>query len=203
MCYELYGVGAVAGVHPQTAYRWFREGTLPVPAVRVNSRSVLVAPDAVTAAAGDGGLGLYARVSSHDQKADLDRQAALLAAWAAQAGQPVARIGAVADSGVNGGRPRARRLLAGPRAGVVVVERRGRLGRVNTELVEAALPGRGRRLVALDRAEAEDDLVRDMTEILASFCARLSGRRPARNQAEKALRCAARDVGPASPEVTG
>ena len=59
------------GVHPQTAYRWFREGTLPVPAVRVNSRSVLVASDA--AAAGDGGLGLYARVSSHDQKADLGR----------------------------------------------------------------------------------------------------------------------------------
>jgi len=48
-------------------------GNLPVPAVRVNFRSVLVAPDAVTAAAGDGGLSLYARVSSHDQKADLGR----------------------------------------------------------------------------------------------------------------------------------
>jgi putative resolvase len=71
------------GIHPQTAYRWFREGTLPVPAVRVNSRSVLVAPDAVTAAAGDGGLGPYARVSSHDQEADLGRQVARLAAWAA------------------------------------------------------------------------------------------------------------------------
>ena len=23
------------GIHPQTAYRWFRNGTLPVPAVRV------------------------------------------------------------------------------------------------------------------------------------------------------------------------
>ena len=34
------------GVHPQTTYQWFRERTLPVPAVRVNSRSVLVAPDA-------------------------------------------------------------------------------------------------------------------------------------------------------------
>jgi putative resolvase len=32
------------GVHPQTAYRWFREGTLPVPAVRVNQRTVLVNP---------------------------------------------------------------------------------------------------------------------------------------------------------------
>ncbi|MDT5045369.1 MAG: hypothetical protein QOG75_1222, partial [Mycobacterium sp.] len=25
------------GVHPQTAYRWFREGSLPVPAVRVKA----------------------------------------------------------------------------------------------------------------------------------------------------------------------
>jgi putative resolvase len=80
------------GVHPQTAYRWFREGTRPVPVVRVNSRSVLVAPDAAAAAAGEGGLGLSARVSSHDQGADLGRQVARLAAWAARAGQPVARI---------------------------------------------------------------------------------------------------------------
>jgi predicted site-specific integrase-resolvase len=42
-----------------------------------------------------------------------------------------------------------------------------------------------------------------MTEILASFCARLYGRRPARTRAGKALRCAADGVGPASPEVTG
>jgi putative resolvase len=35
-----------------------------------------------------------------------------------------------------------------------------------------------------------------MTEVLTSFCARLYGRRSARNRAEKALRCAARDVGP-------
>lgn len=191
------------GVHPQTAYRWFREGTLPVPAVRVNSRSVLVAPDSVTAAAGDGGLGLYARVSSHDQKTDLDRQVARLAAWAAQSGQPVTRIEAEVGPGMNGGRPKARRLLADPRVRVVVVEHRDRLGRMNTELVEAALSAHGRRLVVLDPAEAEDDLVRDMTEILTSFCARLYGRRSARNRAEKALRCAARDVGPASPEVTG
>jgi putative resolvase len=191
------------GVHPQTAYRWFREGTLPVPAVRVNSRFVLVAPYAVTAAAREGGPGLYARVSSHDQEAGLDRQVARLAAWAVQAGQPVARVEAEAGSGMNGSRSRARRMLAGPRVSTVVVEHRDRLGRMNTGLVEAALSAHGRRLVVLDPDEVEDDLVRDMTEILTSFCARLYGRRSARNRAEKALRCAARDVGPASPEVTG
>jgi putative resolvase len=191
------------GVHPQTAYRWFREGTLPVPAVRVNSRSVLVVPDAVTAAAGEGGFGLYARVSSHDQKADLDRQVARLAAWAARAGQPIAQIEAEVGSGVSGARSKVRRLLADPRVRAVVAGHRDRLGRVNTELVEAALSAHGRRLVVLDPAEVEDGLVWDVTEVLASFCVRLYGRRLARNRAEKALRCAARDVGPASPEVTG
>jgi hypothetical protein len=33
------------GIHPRTAFRWFREGTLPVAAVQVNSRLALVAPD--------------------------------------------------------------------------------------------------------------------------------------------------------------
>jgi putative resolvase len=35
------------GIHPQTAYRWFRDGRLPVPAARVNARTMLIAPDAV------------------------------------------------------------------------------------------------------------------------------------------------------------
>jgi hypothetical protein len=46
-----------------------------------------------------------------------------------------------------------------------------------------------------------DDLVRDMTQVLTSCCARPYGRRPARNRAEKALRCMARDTGPAAPQV--
>jgi len=104
---------------------------------------------------------------------------------------------------MSGARPKARRMLSGPRVRTVVVEHRDRLGLMNTGLVEAALPAHGRRLVVLDPAEVEDDLVRDMTEILTSFCACLYSRGPARNRAEKALRCAARDAGPSSPEVTG
>ena len=190
------------GLHPQTAYRWFREGKLPVPAVRVNSRSVLVAPDAALAPA-RGGLGLYARVSSLDQRADLDRQVARLTSWAAQAGAPVVRVEAEVGSGVNGARAKIRRLLADPNVQAVVVEHRDRLGRMNTELVEAALSAHGRRLVVLDPGEVDDDLVRDMTEVLTSFCARLYGHRSARNRAEKAVRCAERDVGPASLGAAG
>jgi len=185
------------GVHPQTAYRWFREGTLPVPAVRVNQRTVLVNPDRDRSAV-VGGVGLYARVSSHDQRADLDRQVARLSAWAGQAGATVVRVETEVGSGMNGARPKVRRLLADPRVATVVVEHRDRLGRMNTELVEAALSAHGRRLVVLDSGEVTDDLVRDMVEVLTSFCARLYGRRSARNRALKAVGCAQRDVGPAA-----
>ena len=183
------------GVHPQTAYRWFREGTLPVPAVRVNQRTVLVSADAV-AESMPAAFGLYARVSSPDQKSDLDRQVARLTGWAGQAGGAVVRVEAEVGSGMNGSRAKVRRLLADPKVTAVVVEHRDRLGRMNTELVEAALSAHGRRLVVLDDGEVTDDLVRDMVEVLTRFCARLYGRRSARNRALKAVGCAQRDVGP-------
>ena len=47
------------GVHPQTARRWFREGTLPVPAERVGPRTILVNIEAnSTVASQVGGVGL-------------------------------------------------------------------------------------------------------------------------------------------------
>lgn len=50
--------------------------------------------------------------------------------------------------------------------------------------------------MVLDDGEVDDDLVRDMVEVLTSFCSRLYGRRGARNRALKAVGCAQRDIGP-------
>lgn len=41
--------------------------------------------------------------------------------------------------------------------------------------------------MVVDSAEIDDDLVRDMTQILTSICARLHGRRPAVNRAKRAI----------------
>lgn len=151
------------GVHPHTAYRWFREGTLPVPAERVQ-RTILVNIEANSSAPSvTAGVGLYARVSSHDQKSDLERQVSRLAVWAARGGHRVVRIESEIGSGMNGGRAKARRLLADPEVSTVVV----------------------------DDGEVADDLVRDMVEVLTSFCARLYGRRSAKRRAEAALEAAA------------
>jgi putative resolvase len=121
---------------------------------------------------------------------------ARLSSWAARAGLPVVRVEAEVGSGMNGTRAKARRLLADPEVTVVVPGYRDRLGRMNTELAEAALAAHGRRLVVVDDDEVTDDPVRDMIEVLTSFCARLYGRRSARNRALKAVGCARQDIGP-------
>ncbi len=52
---------------------------------------------------------------------------------------------------------------------VVVVQHRDRLVRFGVEHLEAALSAQGRRIVVTDEGETEDDLVRDMIEVLTSM----------------------------------
>jgi putative resolvase len=46
----------------------------------------------------------------------------------------------------------------------------------------------------VDETEMKDDLVQDMIDVLTSFCARLYGRRGAKNRAAKALAAAQADA---------
>jgi putative resolvase len=178
------------GVHPQTVYRWFRQGTMPVPARRLASGTILVqAP----AGRPTGRAVLYARVPAHDQRADLDRQVARLTAWATERGIAVAEVVTEVGSGLNGNRPRLKRLLADPTVATIVVAHRDRLARFDVEYLQAALAAQGRRILVAEEGETTDDLVGDMLDVLTSLCARRYGRRGARNRALRALTAAGRE----------
>jgi putative resolvase len=176
------------GIHYQTAWKWFKDGTLPVNARQTATGTIVVDVPAVSTA---GGVALYARVSSSDQREDLDRQVGRLAAWATGEGLTVNATIAEVGSGLNGSRGKLKRLLADASVGTIVVERRERLARFGVEYIEAALAGQGRRLVVIEEREVDDDLVRDVTEVLTSMCARLYGRRSAKRRAERAIVAAA------------
>jgi putative resolvase len=120
----------------------------------VGPRTILVEVDG----GGTEGVALYARVSSHDKRDDLERQLSRLAAWAGEQGLQVTQTVAEVGSGMNGSRPKLRRLLADKSVECIVVERRDRLARLGTEYIEAALLGAGRRLVGVDSADDADDL---------------------------------------------
>ncbi|MGW0761977.1 IS607 family transposase [Streptomyces sp. NPDC002814] len=172
------------GVSYQTAWRWVKDGKMPVPVRQAPSGTWLVDEPAPET---PGRVVAYCRVSSGDQKDDLDRQAARVVTGANKQGLAVAEVVTEVGSGLNGRRRKLHRLLADPDTAVIVVEHRDRLARFGVEHLEAALSASGRRLIVLDPAETTDDLVRDITEALTSMCARLYGRRAAKNRAARAV----------------
>ena len=129
----------------------------------------------------------YARVSSSDQKNDLQRQADRLKAFAVNLGVKDAQVVTEIGSGVNDKRRTLNHLLKDPTVATIIVEHRDRLARMNAGLIESALEASGRRLIVVDDTELDNDLARDMAEVLTSFCARLYGRKSAARRAQQAL----------------
>jgi putative resolvase len=121
------------GLTDQTAWRMWRDGKLPAPAEQRPTGTVIVQPPktpAVESAA------IYARVSSADQKAELERQLGHLADYASRERlMVVSEIG----SGLNGHRAKMMRLLSDPAVHTIVVAHRDRLARFGSEFIEAAL----------------------------------------------------------------
>jgi len=151
---------------------------------------ILVGDLEATTQASPGRAVVYARVSSADQRSDLDRQVARVVAWATEHGHSVDQVVTEVGSVLNGHRRKFLALLRDRSIDTILVEHRDRFCRFGAEYVEAALAAQGRRLVVVDPSEVDDDLVRDATELLTSLCARLYGRRSASNRAKRAVEVA-------------
>jgi predicted site-specific integrase-resolvase len=172
------------GISYRTAWRMWKTGKLPVPAEQLPTGTVVVYPPPEPSS---GGAALYARVSSSDQKADLDRQLARLTEYAVQHKLPIVDAVKEIGSGLNGHRKGLIKLLRNPKVKTIIVEHRDRLTRFGFEFIEAALAAQGREIIVVDPGEVMDDIVRDLHDGIVSLCARLYGRRSARNRARKAI----------------
>ena len=173
------------GMHRMTAWRHYNAGTLPPelqPKKVGNIIYVLANPQAPA-----GRIVGYARVSRAEQKPHLEHQANRLWAYAGQQGILLDGVVSEIASGPNDRRPKLHKLLSEPTVHTIIVEHRERLARFGVGMVEAMLEARGGSLIVIDDAEVPEDLVRDMTEILTCFCARLYGKGSAANRARRAI----------------
>ncbi|MBK1670605.1 hypothetical protein CKO28_21525 [Rhodovibrio sodomensis] len=103
----------------------------------------------------------YARVSSHEQKSDLDRQIARIAEWAAGNDIKIDRFVREVGSGWNDQRKQLTKLLRDPRFVQLVVEHRERRARFGIHELEHALAACGRHIRVVEDKEIDDDPVRD------------------------------------------
>ena len=100
-------------------------------------------------------------MSSADQRDDLARQVARVCSWAVANGFSIDRVVTEVGSGLNGKRRKFLGLVSDPKVTTILVEHRDRFAGFGSEYLAASLEASGRRLVVVDDAEVDDDLVRD------------------------------------------
>jgi predicted site-specific integrase-resolvase len=171
------------GVTYKTAYRMFKRGELD--AYQLPTGTIIV-NESVNVGQG---AALYARVSSHDQKADADRQLRRLRDYAAARGYQVNKEVIEIASGLNDNRPKFGKLLTDNSLGVILVEHRDRATRFGFNHIALLLEAQGRRIEVINESDTKDELVDDFVALITSMAARIYGRRASRRRSEQIRRC--------------
>jgi excisionase family DNA binding protein len=179
------------GVSAQTLRRWDREGKLSSERTKGGQRRYDISalrPELFRAIDdAERKTIAYARVSSHDQKDDLERQKQVLEVYCAAQGwtfEIVSDLG----SGMNYHKKGLRRLIDNiidNNIGRLVLTHKDRLLRFGAELVFAICEARNVEVVILNKGEDttfEQDLATDVLEIITVFSARLYGARSRKNK---------------------
>jgi predicted site-specific integrase-resolvase len=200
MCYtefvkSLVGIGEaskILGVSIPTLRRWDKEGRLiPVKTEAGHRRYDVSAirPETIHKFADDTRKTVaYARVSSHDQKDDLERQKQVLELFCSKQGwtfDVVSDLG----SGMNYNKKGLQKLLNSildGKVGRLVITHKDRLLRFGAELIFSICAAKNVEVVIINKGEEtssfEEELAQDVLEIITVFSARLYGSRSTKNK---------------------
>lgn len=181
---------SILGVSTSTLRRWEKEKRLiPDERTEGNQRRYLLSSIRPGCRI-DGGKRktiAYARVSSHDQKRDLERQKETLELFCASNGWEFELMRDL-GSGMNYYKKGLKRLIKEILDGDIerlVLTHKDRLLRFGAELVFSICEAKGVEVIIINKGENvsfEEDLAKDVLEIITVFSARLYGSRSHKNK---------------------
>lgn len=128
---------------------------------------------------------IYARVSSSENKENLERQAERIQQYCAAKGWQINTIIKEVGSGLNDGRKQLEKILLDKTITRIVVEHKDRLARFGLNYIDKLLSLDGREIVVINNQDnGKDDLMQDFVSIITSFTARLYGLRRSKRKTE-------------------
>ena len=179
------------GVSPQTLRRWEKKNKI-APSHRTEGgqrrySALQLQPISCRHNTSDRLTIAYARVSSHDQKEDLQRQVHMLEIYCASKGWSFS-ITKDLGSGMNYNKRGLKQLLEqimGGQIGRLVLTHKDRLLRFGAELVFSLCAVKNVEVVIINQGDEpsfEEELAKDVLEIITVFSARLYGSRSHKNK---------------------
>ena len=178
------------GVSYKTAWRWWKTGKLPHPARQVESGTVIVdfQPEVKSLDHRELRVAIYARVSSKENKDNLDRQAEKLTQYATFRGYSIFKVVKEIGNGLNDNREKLNDLLSSDGYDILIVEHRERLARFESQCIDVLLKRLNVRLEIVNESDnGTDELMEDLIIIIKSFSARLYGQRRSKRKIEKII----------------
>ena len=167
------------GVCYQTAWRWFKGGKIPNAEFTPTGNVIVVEPDEKPAPTK---TVVYCRVSSSQNKANLETQADRVCSFCTAKGWVIGEVIKEVGSGLNDNRRGLIKVLSDPSVCRIVVEQKDRLTRLGFNYIKTLFHG---EIVVINEVkEDRDDLMGDFVAIITSFCSRLYGLRRSKRRTE-------------------
>ena len=173
-------------VTQRTVWNWMAKGLINFERTLTNRILILVDEDNPTIKKRR--VAIYARVSSSENKSNLERQKHRLISYANAKGYQIEKVISEIGSGLNDNRPKLEKLLTDKTIDIIIVEHKDRLARFGVNYIEKLLALDDRKIEIVNpQMNERDDLMQDFVSIITSFCARLYGKRRTKRQTEKII----------------
>jgi len=177
------------GLTYRTAWNHFKSGKLP-DAYRLPSGAIIV-PDEVIFSQSkineNKKVCIYARVSSSQNKSNLESQVQRLEQYCTAKGWQIVRTIREIGSGLNDHRPQLTDIIQKiDEYDYVVIEHKDRLTRMGFNYF--TMFSNNKFHVINESKDAEEDLMQDLVAIITSFCARLYGQRKGKRKTEAIIK---------------
>jgi predicted site-specific integrase-resolvase len=177
------------GISYRRAWQMFKDGKLPNAKQLPTGTIVILEEEKTDLFSTQNIVAIYARVSSHENRDNLERQAERLKEYAIAKGYQIKHIVKEIGSGVNDARPKLIGLLNKQDYSILLVEHKDRLTRFGFNYVRLLCEKQGKLIEVVNGAEDEkEDLIHDFVAVIYSFSARLYGLRRAKRKTEKIIK---------------
>jgi predicted site-specific integrase-resolvase len=184
MKYKISEYAKLNHVQYRTVWNWINKGKVKIE--RTKTGRVLIVVDEPVK---DQTVAVYARVSSSENKNNLERQVQRLIDYANAKGYKVEKVVKEIGSGLNDNRPKLQSLLADKSINLILVEHKDRLTRFGFNYIQTLLANSNRTVEVVNNLEnPKEDLIADFTSVITSFCAKIYGQRRSKRKTEKLIK---------------
>lgn len=175
-----------AGVSYRTAWRWWKTGVIS--GYQLPTGTIIVDVDETRQKNLEPVVCIYARVSSTENKKNLETQAERLTQYALAKGYRIYKVVKEIGSGLNDNRKKLASILTDKNYNILLVEHKDRLARFGIKYLIILLEETGKKLEVVNLApDGKEELIQDLIAIITSFCARIYGQRRSKRKTEKLI----------------